>query len=80
MQNYDEFISLKELQKVDLKDFEAVENFKTTYYVSDEDMKAMLSIDVLDERTIQDYRSTYNDIREWLHREKEGREKGKLKS
>ena len=79
LQNYDEFISLKELQKVDLGDSEAVENFKVTYYVSDEDMKAMQSIDILDERTIQDYRSTYNDIREWLRREKEGKDKENLK-
>ena len=60
-------------------DSEAVENFKVTYYVSDEDMKAMQSIDILDERTIQDYRSTYNDIREWLRREKEGKDKENLK-
>lgn len=79
LQNYDEFISLKELQKVDLGDSEAVENFKVTYYVSDEDMKAMQLIDILDERTIQDYRSTYNDIREWLRREKEEKDKENLK-
>ena len=35
----------------------------------------MQTIDVLAERTIQDYRSAYNDIREWIRREREGREK-----
>ncbi|MGO3285749.1 MAG: type I restriction endonuclease subunit R, EcoR124 family, partial [Mesonia sp.] len=34
----------------------------------------MQAIEVLDERTVQDYRSTYNDIRDWLRREKQGKE------
>lgn len=61
---------VKELQKVDLNDLEAVEKFKEMYFVSDEDIEMMQSIAMLDERTIQDYRSIYNDIREWIHREK----------
>ncbi|PUZ26740.1 type I restriction enzyme, R subunit [Chitinophaga costaii] len=32
----------------------------------------MKKIELLKERTIQDYRSTYNDIRDWLRREKNG--------
>ena len=75
MQNYDEFTCLKALQKVDFNDQEAVKEFKEAYFVSDEDIKAMQTIDVLAERTIQDYRSAYNDIREWIRREREGREK-----
>lgn len=34
----------------------------------------MREISVLSERTVQDYRSTYNDIRDWLRREKNGKE------
>ena len=79
LQNYDEFTCLKELQKIDLNDAEAVRKFKATYFVTDEDIKAMQSTDVLEERTVQDYRSAYNDIREWLHREKEGRDKANSK-
>ncbi len=75
LQNYDEFTCLKELQKIDLSDLEAVNEFKATYFVSDEDIKEMQSIDVLAERMIQDYRSVYNDIREWIRREKEGRDR-----
>lgn len=75
LQNYDEFTCLKELQKIDLSDSEAVKEFKAAYFVTDEDIKAMQSIDVLAERTVQDYRSVYNDIREWIRREKEGRDK-----
>lgn len=33
----------------------------------------MQKIELLKERTIQDYRSTYNDIRDWLRREKFGK-------
>jgi len=35
----------------------------------------MQAIKMPDERTIQDYRSTYNDIRDWLRREKSANEK-----
>lgn len=70
LQNYDEFASLKALQGVDTNDAEAVETFKAEHYLTDEDLAAMQSIDVPAEREVQDYRSTYNDIRDWLRREK----------
>lgn len=75
LQNYDEFASLKALQSVDLQDSQAVEAFKSTHYVSDEEIAAMQAIAIPDERTIQDYRSTYNDIRDWLRKESAGKEK-----
>ena len=34
----------------------------------------MQSIELPSDRTIQDYRSTYNDIRDWLRRERSGKE------
>lgn len=74
LQNYDEFTNLKDLQTVDLSDPEAVEAFKATHYVSDEDIAAMQKFEVLPGRVVQDYRSTYNDIRDWLRREKSGKE------
>lgn len=74
LQNYDEFTNLKELQTVDLSDPEAVEKFKETHYVSDEDIAAMQNFEVLPDRVVQNYRSTYNDIRDWLRREKSGKE------
>ena len=75
LQNYDEFSSLKAMQTLDLNDAKAVEEFKATHYVTDEDIAAMKEIKVPEERVIQDYRSTYNDIRDWLRREKDGKEK-----
>lgn len=75
LQNYDEFSSLKALQTVDLNDPEALEDYKFTHYVNDADIAVMQEIKVPEERTIQDYLSSYNDIRDWLRREKSGREK-----
>ena len=49
------------------------EVFKETYFVTDKDIAIMQEINLLPERTIQDYRSTYNDIRDWLRREKNGK-------
>jgi type I restriction enzyme R subunit len=74
LQNYDEFTNLKAFQKIDVNDPVAVEAFKEAYYVTDEEMNTMQEITLLPERTIQDYRSTYNDIRDWLRREKNGKE------
>ncbi|QCT01407.1 type I restriction modification system endonuclease [Paenibacillus algicola] len=76
LQNYDEYSALKALQTVDLTDSDAVEDFKSTHYVTDEDIAVMQETQVLEERAVQDYRSSYNDIRDWFRREKAGREKG----
>ena len=72
LQNYDEYTHLKALQTVDLNDPKAVSVFKNTYFVTDEDIRNMQQVEVLSERKLQDYKSTYNDIRDWLRREKEG--------
>lgn len=74
LQNYDEFTNLKALGSIDLSDPEAVQKFKKTHFVTDEDIAAMREIEVPSDRIIQDYRSTYNDIRDWLRREKSGKE------
>jgi type I restriction enzyme R subunit len=74
LQNYDEFNHLKTLQTIDINNPEAVEEFKKTHFISDEDFATMQQIELLKERTVQDYRSTYNDIRDWLRREKSGKE------
>ncbi|WP_370227206.1 type I restriction endonuclease subunit R [Mesoflavibacter sp.] len=74
LQNYDEFNHLKELQSIDTTDEEAIEAFKEENFLTDDDIVSMQAIEVPAERTIQDYRSTYNDIRDWLRREKQGNE------
>lgn len=75
LQNYDEFASLKALQDLDMNDPEAVETFKEEHYLSDDDLATLQTIRMPAERKIQDYRSTYNDIRDWLRREKSAEEK-----
>lgn len=74
LQNFDEFASLKALQQVDMNDPQAVEAFKAQHYLSDDDLAALQSVRLPPERRIQDYKSTYNDIRDWLRREKAGKE------
>ncbi|MCQ6957619.1 type I restriction endonuclease subunit R [Mucilaginibacter aquariorum] len=75
LQNYDEFAGLNALQHLDITDNEAVEEFKAKHYLNDEDIAAMKAIKIPSERAVQDYRSTYNDIREWLRRQKSADEK-----
>ncbi|QHH99583.1 type I restriction endonuclease subunit R [Acinetobacter dispersus] len=77
LQNYDEFASLKDLQNLELSDSEAVETFKNKHYLSDEDLAKLQTIHMPAERKIQDYRSSYNDIRDWLRREKSAEQKEK---
>ena len=72
LQNFDEFAALRALQTVDMGQAQAVEAFKAKHYLSDEDLAALQAITVPTERKIQDYRSTYNDVRDWLRREKSG--------
>jgi len=75
LQNYDEFAALKALQTVDVDDAQAVEAFKARYFLNDERMAELQAIHLPTERKIQDYRSTYNDIRDWQRREKASSEK-----
>src|SRR5690606_21201475 len=77
LQNYDEYASLKELQTVDLNDASAVEEFKNKHYLNDEELAQLTAIDMPTERKIQDYRSSYNDIRDWLRRERLAEQKEK---
>ncbi|MGO7280553.1 hypothetical protein ACCT18_35710 [Rhizobium ruizarguesonis] len=77
LQNYDEFASLKALQDIDTNDAKAVETFKTEHHLSDQDFATLSAIKIPAERKIQDYRSTYNDIRDWLRREKAANETDK---
>ncbi len=75
LQNYDEFASLKALQNLDMNDLAAVEAFKAQHYLGDEELAELQAIKIPAERKIQDYRSTYNDVRDWLRREKSAAEK-----
>lgn len=75
LQNYDEFASLKALQDLDISDAAAVEAFKAKHYLDDGALAELQALKIPSERKIQDYRSTYNDVRDWLRREKASAEK-----
>ena len=77
LQNYDEFASLKALQNLDMSDPEAVEAFKAEHYLDDAKLAELQTIRLPAERKIQDYRSTYNDIRDWQRRQKSAEDKDK---
>ena len=79
LQNYDDYVSLQAYQTVDKDDNQALEKFKERYYLTDEQVKQFSNIEIPSVRKIQDYRSTYNDIRNWLRREQENGDKSKLR-
>jgi type I restriction enzyme R subunit len=79
LQNFDEYASLKALQTLDTNDPQQVDTFKAEHYLSDEELSALQEIKLPADRKIQDYRSAYNDIRDWIRREKTGKEKEESK-
>lgn len=70
LQNYDEFSCIKSLQNIDINDPKVMEDFKNKHHLNDDDLETIKSIKIPAERTLQDYRSTYNDIRDWIRKEK----------
>jgi type I restriction enzyme R subunit len=77
LQNFDEYASLKAMQTLDTNDPQQLDTFKAEHYLSDEELAALQGIKLPADRKIQDYRSTYNDIRDWLRQEKTSTEKEK---
>jgi len=71
LQNYDEFTSLKALQDIDINDADVIEKFKEEHHLNNEAFEAIQKMKIPTDRKLQDYRSNYNDIRDWLRREKE---------
>lgn len=77
LQNYDEFAALKALQAIDMSNEEAVAAFKEEHYLDDEKLAELQKIRLPTERRLQDYRSTYNDVRDWQRRQKTAVDKEK---
>ena len=74
LQNFDEFACLRAAQSLDVRDTVAIEAFKAQHGLSDAEFTAMQGVPIPSERALQDYRSTYNDIRDWLRRDREGKQ------
>lgn len=70
LQNYDDFMSLQALQQLDFSDEAEVENFKERFRLTDEELEQLAELPVPNEREIQDYRSVYNDIKDWYTNER----------
>lgn len=77
LQNYDEFAHLKALQTIDKKDPEALKAFAEEHFLTEEQVASMVQLEVLKDRLVQDYKSTYNDIRDWVSKERENKEQEK---
>ena len=71
LQNYDEFTHLKALQTIDKNDPEALKAFAEEHFLTEEQVASMVQLEVLKDRLVQDYKSTYNDIRDWVSKERE---------
>lgn len=71
LQNYDEYTALRELQALPEETPEALAALQTKYALSDESLQLLREQDLLSVRSSQDYRSAYNDIRDWLRHERE---------
>ncbi len=74
LQNFDEFACLRAAQGLDVRDTAAIDAFKAQHGLSDAEFTAMQGVPIPSERALQDYRSTYNDIRDWLRRDREGKQ------
>lgn len=79
LQNYDDFMSLRALQELDILDDKAVEAFKERFHVDDETLEELSRLDIPSTRKIQDYRSTYNDIKSWYENERRNQEDSESK-
>ena len=77
LQNYDEFAHLKALQTIDKNDPEALKAFAEEHFLTEEQAASMVQLEVLKDRLVQDYKSTYNDIRDWVSKERENKEQEK---
>ena len=77
LQNYDEFAHLKALQTIDKNDPEALKTFAEEHFLTEEQVASMVQLEVLKDRLVQDYKSTYNDIRDWVSKERENKEQEK---
>lgn len=79
LQNYDDFMSLRALQELDILDDKAVEAFKERFHVDDKTLEELSRLDIPSTREIQDYRSTYNDIKSWYENERRNQEDSESK-
>ncbi|HEL1995662.1 TPA: type I restriction endonuclease subunit R [Streptococcus suis] len=79
LQNYDDFVRLQAVQMLDFENPEEVAAFQAKYQMDTETMEELAQLPIPTVREIQDYRSTYNDIRDWYIRERQNQQDSKSK-
>ncbi|HFI0465894.1 TPA: type I restriction endonuclease subunit R [Streptococcus suis] len=77
LQNYDDFVRLQAVQMVDFENPEEVAAFQAKYQMEIETMEELAQLPIPTVREIQDYRSAYNDIRDWYTRERQNQQDSK---
>ncbi|MGQ7478760.1 type I restriction endonuclease subunit R [Streptococcus suis] len=77
LQNYDDFVRLQAVQMLDFENPEEVATFQAKYQMDTEIMEELAQLPIPTVREIQDYRSTYNDIRDWYTRERQNQQNSK---
>ncbi|MCK3894074.1 type I restriction endonuclease subunit R [Streptococcus suis] len=79
LQNYDDFVRLQAVQMLDFENPEEVAAFQAKYQMDTETMEELAQLPIPTVREIQDYRSAYNDIRDWYTRERQNQQNSKSK-
>ena len=79
LHNYDNFMSLQALQNLDLENPEAVGDFQEKYQMTTEELEELSQLELPTVREIQDYRSKYNDIRDWFTNERHNKKDNESK-
>ncbi|MEG3293754.1 type I restriction endonuclease subunit R [Streptococcus suis] len=77
LQNYDDFVRLQAVQMLDFENPEEVAAFQAKYQMDTETMEELAQLPLPTVREIQDYRSAYNDIRDWYTRERQNQQDSK---
>ncbi|CYV69505.1 MULTISPECIES: type I restriction endonuclease subunit R [Streptococcus] len=77
LQNYDDFVRLQAVQMLDFENPEEVAAFQAKYQMDIETMEKLAQLPIPTVREIQDYRSAYNDIRDWYTRERQNQQDSK---
>lgn len=73
LQNYDEFHNLKQFKQIDPNDQQAVNDFKREKNLTDAEVSVLKTTPMPDARQVQNYCSSYNDIRDWHKKEQENK-------
>ncbi|HEM5171288.1 TPA: type I restriction endonuclease subunit R [Streptococcus suis] len=77
LHNYDDFVRLQAVQMLDFENPEEVAAFQAKYQMDTETMEELAQLPIPTVREIQDYRSAYNDIRDWYTHERQNQQDSK---